>query len=86
MLIPQVQGSKCSQFQGNRQQGQPWPQTKRGSRVESLYSLCSISELLRTTPGSAGLDLSSATAIILSLEYRLLGFQQEWLAPCLRAL
>ena len=33
---------------------------------ESLYSLCSFSELLRATPGSAGLDLSSATITILT--------------------
>ena len=42
------------------------PDNNRGSRVESLYSLCSISELLRTTLGSAGVDLSSTTTTILT--------------------
>ena len=84
-LHPQVQGSNFFPVSGQRAAGAALaPENNRGNHVESLYSLCSISELLRTTPGSAGLDLSSATAIILSLEYRLLGFQQEWLAPCLR--
>ena len=36
------------------------------SRVESLFPLCSISELLRATPGSAGLDFSSTTTTILT--------------------
>ena len=40
------------------------PDNNRCSHVESLYSLCSISELLRATPGSTGLDLSSAIATI----------------------
>jgi len=31
MLTPQVQGSNFSQFQGNGQQGQPWPQTTIGA-------------------------------------------------------
>ena len=31
MLTPQVQGSNFSQFQGNGQQEQPWPQTTIGA-------------------------------------------------------
>ena len=42
--------------------GSPGPRQQWGSRVESLYSLCSVSELLRATPGSTGLKLSSTTA------------------------
>ena len=70
-LHPQVQGSNFFPVSGQRAAGAALaPENNRGNHVESRYSLCSISELLRTTPGSAGLDLSSATAIILSLEYR----------------
>ena len=65
MLTPQVQTSNFPQFQGNRQQGQSRPQTI-GQSVKSLYSLCSLSELLKTAPGSSGLDLSSTMATILT--------------------
>ena len=36
-LTPQVQGSNFSQFQGNRQQGQPRPQTTIGTVVLNLF-------------------------------------------------
>ena len=47
--------------------GLPLPSpNNRSSCVESFYSLCPISELLRATPGTTGLDLSSTTATILT--------------------
>ena len=38
MLTPQAQGSNFSQFQGNRQQGQPQPQTIIGAVVLNHFS------------------------------------------------
>ena len=52
-----VQCTTCKTIHGS-----PGPRQQWGSRVESLYSLCSVSELLRATPGSTGLKLSSTTA------------------------
>ena len=47
--------------------GLPLPSpNNRSSCVESFYSLCPVSELLRATPGTTGLDLSSTTATILT--------------------
>ena len=53
-------------FRETGSRGSPGPIQQWGSHVESLYSLCPVSELLRTTPGSAELDLSSTTTIILT--------------------
>ena len=67
MLTPQVQKKLFSPVSGKQAAGAaPAPDHNRGSYVESLYSLCSVSELLKATPGNAGLDLSSTTATILT--------------------
>ena len=44
----------------------PGPDNDWGSLTEPIHSLRPVAELVRTTPGSAGLELSSTTSTILT--------------------
>ena len=84
-LTPQVQGSKFSQFQGNRQQGHPQPQTTIGAVALNPFIPFVPSQDSSEQPQVVQ-DSNSVPPPQQPLTYQLLRFQWEWLAPYLRAL
>ena len=59
LLVPDQQS-------GSGLRGQPQAPTMIGATTKPIQTLCPITELIRATPGSTGLDLSSTTSTILT--------------------